>query len=77
MVQVICEIGTDHNPASIGKYGVDIVPLDVLIGKINYKDSVISSTTQLFDLVNTNGLPPKNSAPSISSKLPSTHQSAL
>lgn len=77
MVQIIADICSDLSPELIEKYGIDIVPLDVLIGEINYKDGVISSTTQLFDLVNTNGLPPKTSAPSFSSKLSLTDQSAL
>ncbi|MEN6528822.1 MAG: DegV family protein [Anaerolineaceae bacterium] len=67
MTKIIADSCCDLSPELISRFGIDIVPLDVLIGQSNFKDGITIHPPELFKMVSATGMLPKTAAPSLAS----------
>ena len=63
-VKVITDSTADLSPELLSKFGIEVVPLYVLIGEKSYLDGIEMTTEELYKQIQVNQILPKTSAPS-------------
>ena len=64
-VKILADSTCDLSPELIERYGVTILPLHVLLGEREFQDGVDITPAEIYEWSDSNGQPPKTSAPSI------------
>ena len=65
MVKIIADSTCDLSPELLKKYGIDIIPLHILLGNDEYKDGLTITPEEIFRWSDENKTTPKTSAPSL------------
>ncbi len=64
MVRIIADSTCDLSPELVARYGVKILPLEVILGSRSYEDGVTITPDEIYAWADANRTTPKTSAPS-------------
>ena len=65
MIKVVADSTCDLSQELIQRYGIEILPLHVLLGEKEYKDGVDITPAEIYEWSDSNKTTPKTSAPSV------------
>ncbi len=69
MVKIISDSTCDLSPELVQKYGIEILPLHILLGEAEYEDGRDITPDEIFRWSDEHGTTPKTSAPSMETTL--------